>query len=213
MFWARCVTNYTAIWCHFQPHHAKLTDISNFERIAYCLGTWKNSSVVWLGWSVEKVKCVYEKERLIFCSVVVVVAAVCQSWQRKWKWPQVSGSLPCCSHINDSSHCIISQPLSISLTLSFTFFRLGFALSSSFFGLFLWKDGSFMGLWIKKFIVFHCVTSPTSRFPLCLVHTCQVIGYISAFNDMLYAWLSCWELDDSIDSIPAYVQRIWRQTN
>lgn len=212
MFWARCVTNYTVIWCHFQPHHAKLTDISNFERITYCLGTWKNSSVVWLGWSVEKVKCVYEKERLIFSSVVVV--AVCRSWQRKWKWPQVSGSLPCCSHINDSSHCVISQPLSIPLSLSHLL-----SLDSSLLFLapvsvlFLWKDGAFMGLWIRKFIVFHCVTPPKSHFPLRLVHTWQVIGYISAFNDMRYVLFSCRELDDDIDRIPTYIQKIWRQTN
>lgn len=97
----------------------------SFERITYCLGTWKNSSaMIWLGWSVEKVKCVHEKERLIFCSALVV--AVCRSWQRKWKWPQVSGSHPCCSHINDSSQCIISP--SLSLCLSFLFFRLELAL-------------------------------------------------------------------------------------
>lgn len=97
----------------------------SFERITYCLGTWKNSSaMIWLGWSVEKVKCVHEKERLIFRSALVV--AVCRSWQRKWKWPQVSGSHPCCSHINDSSQCIISP--SLSLCLSFLFFRLELAL-------------------------------------------------------------------------------------
>lgn len=36
--------------------------VSNFERITYCLGTWKNSSLVWLGWSAEKVKCVYKRK-------------------------------------------------------------------------------------------------------------------------------------------------------
>lgn len=33
MFWTRCVTDETAIWCHFQPHHAKLADIQ----------LWKNN--------------------------------------------------------------------------------------------------------------------------------------------------------------------------
>lgn len=79
------------------------------------------------------------------------------------------------------------------------------------FGLFLWKDGSFMGLWIKKFIVFHCVTPSKSRFPLCLVH-------VSGYSYTLYLHLmTCFMLgcllDDNIDSFPMYEQRIWRQTN
>lgn len=114
--------------------------ISNFERIAYCLGTWKNSGVIWLGWSVEEVKCVYEKEWLISSSAVLM--AVCQSWQRKWKWPQVSGFPPCCSHINDSSHCIISLPPSHLLSLVCSFCLL--------FSDCMWKDGWLMDLWIKK---------------------------------------------------------------
>lgn len=69
--------------------------------------------------------CVREEEWLIVSSAVLM--AVCQSWQTKWKWPQVSGFLPRCSHINDGSHCIIP------LSLSFGRFTLQFALFISCF--------------------------------------------------------------------------------
>lgn len=159
--------------------------ISNFERITYCLGTWKNSSVIWLGWSVEKVKCACEKEWLIFSSAVLM--AVCQSWQRKWKWPQVSGFLPCCSHINDGSHCIISPP---PLSLSFALFRFRFALSISCLSYylwlfhFLWKNGRFDGFMNQEIWTFRmrrksaAPESTTKVTPVIypqLIHTCQAI--------------------------------------